>query len=187
VSSAGYTITQGTLGLTAHSNYASIAGFVEGALTITALPPTIIPPVTSPVLPTVSPPTVFAEGRIETTNATLFISYDNQPQSRQDLLSTAKSTELRYVVPDGVARSSAVVSTDAAVTTIPNTIQGAAAVYEATQADGTALPGWISVDPKTKAITADKVPLEALPLKIKVKTVVDGKVVSEVVLTLGKM
>lgn len=64
--------------------------------------------------------------------------------------------------------------------------QSADISYEASLMDGSPLPGWLGFDSNTQSISAKLVPVESLPIQLKVKEVVNGKVVNETYFQLTK-
>jgi hypothetical protein len=57
--------------------------------------------------------------------------------------------------------------------------QSAPAVETAVMADGSPLPNWIKLDPKTSTFTAKDVPAGTKSIEIKIQVLRDGKVVDE--------
>ena len=102
----------------------------------------------------------------------LVILYE-KTDDQQELLAMLKSDSVNYTIPNSVISTS-----EDFVMEKP--------VYEATLLNGDPLPAWLKVDSETKVLTADNVPLAALPIQIKIRMLVQGKSVKDTILTLTK-
>jgi hypothetical protein len=105
--------------------------------------------------------------------ATIVILHDIS-EVKQDLLATFKSDSVSYDIPNPVVLD-------------PTSGSAAKPRYEATLLNGDPLPSWLKVDPDTKVLSADNVPVSALPIQIKVRTLVKGKQVKDSILTIKKL
>ena len=105
--------------------------------------------------------------------ATIVILHDIS-EVKQDLLATFKSDSVSYDIPNPVVLD-------------PTSGSAAKPRYEATLLNGDPLPSWLKVDPDTKLLSADNVPVSALPIQIKVRTLVKGKDVKDSILTIKKL
>jgi hypothetical protein len=141
-----------------------------------AVTPVVMPSITPQVTPApVFKPTVPAKVQIDnrTPAATLVILHDIA-EAKQDLLATFNADNVKYNIPGSVLVD----------TVLPETAKPR---YVATLLNGDPLPNWLKVDPETKVLTSDNVPVSALPIRIKVKTLLDGKEIKDTILTVKAM
>jgi len=103
----------------------------------------------------------------------LVILYE-KTDDQQELLAMLKSDSVNYTIPNYVISTGEDVVMDKPV-------------YEATLLNGDPLPTWLKVDSETNVLTADNVPLAALPIQIKIRTLVQGKSVKDTILRLAKI
>jgi hypothetical protein len=106
-------------------------------------------------------------------SASLVILHE-KTDDQQDPLAMLKSDSVNYTIPNYVISTGEDVVMDKPV-------------YEATLLNGDPLPTWLKVDSETNVLTADNVPLAALPIQIKIRTLVQGKSVKDTILRLAKI